>query len=179
LGITLLATSLFAGVVVPRDLAGQFKMIGEKGKAAYVVILERSAVQAPWDAEAVLTRMKVRVIEGFYKASPGEVFEILSPGGVLNGTACWTTISPNEALTQAGRKVVVFVERDERIASAFGESARYLPSFAEIFDVQQGLAREATVIGQGRGAAIQDNVKLGVLRENVAKTLKELEKRGG
>jgi len=180
LGVAALAGSLVAGVVIPRDLAGQLKLIGDKGKVAHVTVLERSGVRAPWDAEAVLTRVKVRVVDAFLNCKRGDEFEFYSIGGTLSdGTSYTTSVAPRVTLTEPGRNVVVFLTRDERISTAFGDGARYLTSFAEIYDVQRGLGQEPTVIGQGRDAAIDENIKVGALREAVNNALKQLEKRGG
>jgi hypothetical protein len=180
LGVAALAGGLIAGVVIPRDLPSQLKMLGDKGKVAHVTVLERSGVPAPWDNEAVLTRVKVRVVDPFWNCKRGDEFEFFSPGGVLSdGTTYTTTISPRPQLLEPGHNVVVFLARDERITAAFGESGRYLSSFAEIYDVQRGLGREPTVIGQGRGAAIEENVKIAELSQAMTTALKQLEKRGG
>jgi hypothetical protein len=171
---------MFAGVVIPRDLVTQLKMLGDNGRVAHVTVLEHSGVRAPWDNEAVLTRVKVRVVDAFWNCKRGDEFEFFSPGGVLSdGTTMTTTISPKPKLLEVGHNIVVFLTRDERITAAFGENSRYLSSFAEIYDVQRGLGRDSTVIGQGRGAAIDSNVKIGELSEAVTNALAQLQKRGG
>src|SRR5262245_14498371 len=133
LGVAALAGTMFAGVVLPRDLLGQLKLLGDKGRVAHVTILERSGVRAPWDSEAVLTRVKVRVVDAFWNCKRGDEFEFFSPGGMLgDGTTYTTTISPKPELLEPGRNLVVFLMRTEQITTAFGETARYMPSFAEI-----------------------------------------------
>ena len=177
LGIAALAGAVYAGVVIPRDLVGQLKMLGDKGRVAHVTVLERSGLRAPWDGEEILTRVKVRVVDPFWNCKRGDEFEFYTFGGTLSdGTTITTTVAPKPQLLEPGRNVVVFLARDERIASSFGENARYLWSFAEIFDVQRGLGREPTVIGQGRGAAIEDNVKIAELSVAMNNALKQLEK---
>jgi hypothetical protein len=171
MGITLLAGTVLAGVVIPRDLLGQLKLIGATGRAAHVTILERTTVGAFADFDVSLTRLKVRVVDGFMNAKRGDEFEIFVPAG--------TTISPKEQLTEVGRNVVVFVAKDERVRAKYGEGAFYLFSFAEIFDVQRGLGQEPTVLGQGKGAAIEDNIKIGALRTAMANAVRAFEKRGG
>ncbi|MFO0980473.1 MAG: hypothetical protein U1E76_01805 [Planctomycetota bacterium] len=171
LGIVLATGAASAGVVVPRDLLGQLKMIGETGRAAHVTILSRETVSTFADFEFALQRVKVRVVDGFFNAKRGDEFEFLVPAG--------TTISPRDQLTQPGRNVVVFVARDARVTKQYGDHAFYLFSFAEIYDVQRGLGREATVVGQGKGAAIEDNIKIGALGEAMGNAVRLFEKRGG
>jgi len=180
LGVAALAGTMFAGVVLPRDLLGQLKLLGDKGRVAHVTILERSGVRAPWDSEAVLTRVKVRVVDAFWNCKRGDEFEFYSLGGMLDdGTTYTTTISPKTQLTEPGRNVVVFLTRHPEIASAFGEDVRYLPSFVEIYDVQRGLGREPTILGKGQGAAIEHNEKISELSDAMTAAVKQLEKRGG
>jgi hypothetical protein len=89
--------------------------------------------------------------------------ELYYMGGIWNGEVDHIATAPREHQTRVGANVVAFYWFDSGLTA---NGANKIFCYANVFQVQQG-AGDPTVIGQGEGAAVSQNVKLSVLSAQV------------
>jgi hypothetical protein len=177
-----LALFLVAVAVVPVSAAIKAMTLEElmqiSSGAVQGQIISKDVVKLDWAdmTDLTFTRLTIRGQE--LTTGQPVTRELYYMGGVWNGELDHVATAPREHQTRVGANVVAFYWFDSGLTD---QGADKIFCYANIYQVQQG-AGEPTVIGQGEGAAVSENVKLSVLNAQV-KTIhqklqqqKELEK---
>ncbi len=154
------------GAVVSRDLDKQLDLIAANagGLVVYGEITSSKEGFVPSASELKWTVLTVKVESSLLpNLNAPETVTVYFPG--YGETRL--SISPPEAETRVGEKVLLFLRKDAAVSEA-DASAYQLDSFAESFRTQTNRRGQVIVLGEGNGSAVPANARLDSLKTDVA-----------
>ena len=161
-----IAAGLSLAAVVSRDLPKQLDLIDADngGVVVYGTIVDSKVDGEVPGTDFPWTVLTVKVEQGLAPDTTSGELTVYSPGA---GEAL-LSISPPETETRKGEKVVLFLSKNAELQQ-HAPGAYKIDSFAESFRTQKNRQGDVIILGEGKGSAIESNVKLSDFAVQVAK----------